>query len=390
MGDLAAEILADPNFDADEPRIPGPDAGPGGGGGVVPYILFRDAQPLMASGWLVKGLLPARGLAAVYGPSGCGKTFVALDMLLHIAAGMPWRGMRTKRTGVLYLSPDGGRAVQNRLAAWRQHHGVTEADFALAPGSVDLLGKIAAGDVEAVLAAISEIEAAHDFKIGVVAVDTVSRAMPGGDENRPEDMTGFITNVARLHNDGERLGLVIHHTPKSDATVLRGHSSLHGACDCELNVADRAIRVAKQRDGAADAVHGFDLKVIGLGHDEDGDAVTSCVAVAADAPEGRKKPLSPNQKIFISTLQNFVAKHGERLPEGPDYPSRKGEPGHYLGGSLSRFRQEYFARHEAGTDRDTTKKAYNRSLRELQTIGEIGVYGDWIWCRDKRDKAGQA
>lgn len=362
------------------------DAGPGGG---VPYILFRDAQPLMASGWLVKGLLPASGLAAVYGPSGCGKTFVALDMLLHIAAGMPWRGMRTKRTGALYLSPDGGRAVQNRLAAWRQHHGVTDADFALAPGSVDLLGKIAAGDVEAVLEAIAAIEAAHGFKIGVVAVDTVSRAMPGGDENQPEDMTGFITNVARLHKDGERLGLVIHHTPKSDATVLRGHSSLHGACDCELNVADRAIRVAKQRDGAADAVHGFDLKVIELGHDEDGDAVTSCVAVEADAPEGRKKPLSPSQQIALSTLQNLIAKHPRELPDGPNYPTKKSGFGHQFGASLSGFREEFYNRCEGGQSPDTKSRAFRRALKELQAIGKVAIYGDWIWCPDKPDKAGQ-
>jgi len=254
---------------------------------------------------------------------------------------------------------------------------------------VDFLGVCAGGDVEAVLEAITDIERQHGFKIGVVGVDTVSRAMPGGDENRPEDMTGFITNVARLHKDGERLGLVIHHTPKSDATVLRGHSSLHGACDCELNIADRAIRVAKQRDGAADAVHGFDLKIIELGHDEDGDPVTSCVAVAADAPEGKERPLSAGKQIALNTLRTLIAKAGRELPDGPNYPTKSRGFGHTLGVNLSGFRDEFFNRCEPGQSPDTKSKAFRRALKELQAIGKVAVYDDWIWCPDKPDKAGQ-
>lgn len=74
----------------------------------LPYVLFRDVRPILASQWLIKGVLPRHGLAAIYGPSGEGKTFIALDLLMSIAGGAAWRGHRTTPGAVLYLAPDGG------------------------------------------------------------------------------------------------------------------------------------------------------------------------------------------------------------------------------------------------------------------------------------------
>lgn len=37
--------------------------------------------------WLIRGVLPAQGLAAIYGPSGSGKSFLALDAIMAIAEG---------------------------------------------------------------------------------------------------------------------------------------------------------------------------------------------------------------------------------------------------------------------------------------------------------------
>lgn len=48
-----------------------------------PETMKRREGPV----WLIKGLLPAAGLAVTYGPSGSGKSFLALDAALHIAGG---------------------------------------------------------------------------------------------------------------------------------------------------------------------------------------------------------------------------------------------------------------------------------------------------------------
>jgi hypothetical protein len=343
----------------------------------IPYTLFADARPLLTNLWLVKGILPRRGVAVIYGPSGGGKTFVALDMLLHIARGVAWRGRKTARAAVLYLAPDGGSVVANRLAAYRRHHGITDGDLVVVSSAVDLLGKVSAGDLGRVDGLIAHVERVHDMRIAVIVVDTVSRAMPGGDENQPADMSRFVDNLGRLSAGGERLTVGIHHTPKSDDTILRGHSSLHGAADCELNVVDQTIRVAKQRDGEDGIQFGFRLEVVEIGRDEDGDAVTSCVAVASDV--AATKRITGAASIALRLLHNAIIDAGETPPACTHIPS-----------NVLSVRMEIWRRYcdsgqvSDGDTPDARRKAFKRAAVRLQELGAIGVWGGWAWPADNR------
>lgn len=334
----------------------------------IPYVLFGNTRPVLTNLWLIKGVLPKRGVAVVYGPSGEGKTFVALDLLLHIARGFEWRCRRTARAGVLYLAPDGGSVAVNRLEAYRRHHGVATADLAIVSSPVDLLGKVAAGDLAKVEALIAHVEQTHDIRIAVIAVDTVSRAMPGGDENQPSDMSRFVDNLGRLSAGGKRLILGIHHTPKSDGTVLRGHSSLHGAADCELNVVDQTIRVAKQRDGQDGLQFGFRLEVVEIGRDEDGDPVTSCVAVASDAVSRPVKRITGAASIALRLLHNAIIEAGEVPPASTHIPP-----------SIRAVRMDLWRRYcdagqvSEGDTQDAKRKAFKRAAVRLQELGAIGV-----------------
>ena len=53
--------------------------------------------PVLNSLWVVKSVLPRHGIGAMFGRSGSGKTFLATDIGLHVAAGIPWRGHRMFR-----------------------------------------------------------------------------------------------------------------------------------------------------------------------------------------------------------------------------------------------------------------------------------------------------
>ncbi|NLX17562.1 MAG: hypothetical protein GXY45_11445, partial [Ramlibacter sp.] len=46
----------------------------------------------------------------------------------------------------------------------------------------------------------------------------------------------------------------------------------------------RALRVSKQKDGDDTGEWGFDLEVVPIGMDEDGDVIDSCVVIEAAAP----------------------------------------------------------------------------------------------------------
>ena len=78
---------------------------------------LRSLRQTLAGEWLIKGLLPSHGLAAIYGPPGCGKSFVALDCTMHIAAGIDWSGRKVKQAGVVYVAAEGGTGVRKRAVA---------------------------------------------------------------------------------------------------------------------------------------------------------------------------------------------------------------------------------------------------------------------------------
>ena len=81
---------------------------------------FSEQAPL---DWLVKGLIPRRGVVAMYGPSGCGKSFLTLDLLGAATEGREWFGFRVVGAAVLYLCLEGAGGFGKRLAAYRQEVG---------------------------------------------------------------------------------------------------------------------------------------------------------------------------------------------------------------------------------------------------------------------------
>ena len=55
--------------------------------------------------------LPERSFTMMYGAPGTGKSFLAIDMALSVANGLPWHGYETKQGAVLYIAGEG-------VAAW--------------------------------------------------------------------------------------------------------------------------------------------------------------------------------------------------------------------------------------------------------------------------------
>jgi AAA domain len=50
---------------------------------------------------LIKDLIPRSGITVVWGEPKCGKTFKLIDITMHIARGVEYRGRRTQQTGVV-------------------------------------------------------------------------------------------------------------------------------------------------------------------------------------------------------------------------------------------------------------------------------------------------
>jgi len=330
----------------------------------IRIIAPSEIKEKTVGNWLVKGLIPAIGLGTIYGPPGSGKTFVALDMALAISRAIPWRECQTKQASVLYLCPDGGEMVQNRVVAYCNFHGIEPKDhnLFLAPSHIDLLDD---RETDKVAKTIELIENAFGLRLGVIVVDTASRAMPGGDENAAKDVTRLIDNLAKIA-DGTRCIIALHHTPKSDVMIMRGHSALHGACDFELNVSDRFVTVVKQRDGETGRKYKFGLEIVEIGNDEDGNPVTSCVLCEGDEPA---------EERALKVIERLIEEKGRLLPKTGEFPEREDK----YGVDKQLVTQALSATVcQRGTD-SASQRAATRMRDQLVESGLIRVTGRVVW-----------
>lgn len=230
---------------------------------------------------LVKGLLDQGAMTVLYGDSNVGKTFVAMDLAHHVACGRPYAGKKTAAGLVLYVAAEGGLAAKRRVRALREKYGAAGGRFKLVVSPVNLR------DPNADIGPLLELIAGLAERPVLIVIDTLSRAMAGGDENSSVDMGALVAAFDAIRAATGAHLIVVHHTGKDAAKGARGHSLLRAATDTELEVADGRISATKQRDLEGAWASGFRLEVRVLGMDADGDPVTSCTVQLGDVAEVR-------------------------------------------------------------------------------------------------------
>lgn len=265
----------------------------------------RSAKPMR---WRVKKLLPETGLGSIFGPSGSGKTFLAFDMAASIALGRSFYGLKVVQCPVVYVALEGGAGVSQRVQAWEKHHKQTLPDtFRIVTDALSLLNSDAVGFADELITA--------GLSSGVVIIDTLNQSAPGADENSPADMGKVISNAMLIQRLTNSLVLLVHHTGKDTSKGLRGHSSLGAALDVTILVerkqTGREWGVAKLKDGDDDVSYPFKLEVVELGVDEDGDLITSCVAIGDMFRTNKPKP--PTGKNQIAVLEAIRTLAGKNL-----------------------------------------------------------------------------
>jgi hypothetical protein len=222
---------------------------------------------------LIEGLLDQGTMSVLYGDSNVGKTFVAMDMAYHIATGGMYGGMETTKSLVVYVAGEGGNGARRRMAALKDKFAPTDKPpIKLLAYPIDLRRPDA--DLVPFIAALKEVSAGG--QIGLVVVDTLSRALAGGDENSPVDMGAIVKHFDMIRAETGSHLMVVHHTGKDKAKGARGHTLLRAATDTEIEIAEGVISVTKQRDLDKSWSSAFGLEVRTLGVNARGKPVTSC------------------------------------------------------------------------------------------------------------------
>lgn len=288
------------------------------------FVDFDDAasRAISAQGKpLIKGLLDQGAMTILYGPSNVGKTFVTMDLAYHVAANLPYGGMRTTGGAVVYVAAEGGRGVYQRVAALKAKYKTGSVPFHILPASVDLRRK------DADLAPLVEAVKGLGVPVALIVVDTLSRAMAGGDENSSVDMGNIVTHFDALREQTSAHLLVVHHTGKNIAQGARGHSLLRAATDTEIEISEGVFEVTKQRDLPKSWSSAFGLDVVTLGRDADGDPITSCTVKLVSKAEGFEGDLNVKEAAVyraVSELDAFAdgANEGATLADVEDFLAR--------------------------------------------------------------------
>ena len=290
-----------------EPEAPKSESKP------LPLIHFAECKPDLNKIDLIEDIFSQGAASVTYGEANSGKTFVTVDMAFHIAAGWDWMGRKVFQSPSLIVAAEGGGGIRNRMAAIQivygarlteEGRGLEDVPFYIIPASVDLRSNL--DDAKRLLDQIRVIQARHNKDLGFGAIDTLSRALAGGNENGPEDMGAYIRTIDLLRQATRSHINSVHHCGKNTEMGARGHSSLRAAVDTELEVRNSTIFIEKQREMEYAEPIGFELITINLGTNSYGKPITSCAvspaAAGAKKAKPEKKGLKPIAKFFLDSF----------------------------------------------------------------------------------------
>jgi hypothetical protein len=269
------------------------------------FTLYADLKATASKLWLVDKMLGCGEASTFYGAPGCGKGVIIEDMCLHIAAGRDWHGRRVQRGAVLYVALERKELVERRAIAFRTKHGLLDLPFAIVGGVHDFRDPATARTIADIC---HRVEEATAETVVLIVIDTLSRALAGGDENSPKDMGAIVNSTAHLQDKTKAHILWVHHMPH-EGERMRGHGALLGAMDTTLHVVktagERTATVVKANDSEEGERVSFQLESVVVG--DDGTTAPVVVPIEIKAASAPEPKLSDSQRVMYRILCNAAA-----------------------------------------------------------------------------------
>lgn len=267
--------------------------------------------------WRIEGVFTTFGSSTIYGAYESYKTFVALDMLLSLAAGQDWMGRATKPCSVLYIAGEGQHGMAQRILGWchARNEGRRPERFRVLPESVAIPTP---GSLDKLLRTIDAME----HKPDIVALDTITRMSGGGSLNDEKDMQRYVLGMdrLRLHTGGHVMN--IGHSGKDKEKGLLGSIVLPAAMETIICIERKGEGLTlvnsnpkgKQKDGPN--FEDIRLRAQKVEFEQSSQASSTLVLMPDDAvikpePEGAKR-LSPNDTLVLSAVEK-AARSGQAL-----------------------------------------------------------------------------
>jgi RecA-family ATPase len=356
--------------------------------------------------WLIDNVLPKRAFCALYGPPGSYKSFVALDIAEAVATGRPWMGREVQAAGaVLYICGEGFGGIGARIKACKLHNRTqARAEIYVIRAAINM--RSSADDFDLLVASIKDLVEKTGVQFELVQIDTLARAFGGGNENNSEDMGAFIHNAGRIQRMLGCAMMVLHHSGKDATKGLRGHSSLLGAVDTQLELmkvdaqpnpaspiaGSGVLTISKQKDGQDGLKIGFEMVKVEIKASALGisDAQISLAVRAsdeatqqqaqADAVQRQDKPrkLYGNQLAAFESIQTALDENG--------HMTNVGEERHKTV-MLAEWREAFVKRKG---DSKSIYTDWDRGKKAMFEKGLVGYHktsvGEYCWIKPRKMK----
>ncbi|WP_447216436.1 AAA family ATPase [Escherichia coli] len=238
--------------------------------------------------YVVKGIIPASSLCSIYGASGSYKSFLAGSWACHVSTGRQWGGRRVAHGAVLYVVGEGGIGVPRRVKAWEVVHGEQVKNLYLVNRPIFPAVPL---DVDEMVIAARQVERETGKPVRMIILDTLARCFGGNDENDSRDMGAFIRGCDELKRRTGATVLVVHHSGKDETKGARGSSAFRASLDAEYRIRREdagsealVISCTKMKDAEELKEAAYDLRVVELFTDADGELITSLVVVDKPRP----------------------------------------------------------------------------------------------------------
>jgi hypothetical protein len=236
--------------------------------------------------------------------------------------------------------------------------------------------------IEIIVETVREAEAHYGCPVGLIVIDTFNKgiAMGGGDENAAKDQNLVAANLQQIQDELTDIHVaLIGHTGKDESRGARGSNAHLGDVDMmvQISVAEgvRTAAITKINDGVEGVLTRFKVVPVTLGHDEDGDAITTAIVSDEVVPMDRAGlKLNKTQQRAMELLEAALSGDGEPAPTTAKYP--KGVRvvpverwwDHCFMGGLS----------PAGT-KDSAKRTFRRAVNDLIALRRIDVWDARVW-----------
>jgi len=343
-----------------------------------------DIQAVTSTSDFVEDILRDNEFSVIYGESNCGKTFFMLDVAMHVALGRQWRDKRVDQGGVIYAALEGGHGTKNRIVAFKDHHQIdVPIPLAVIPSSLNFLD--ANGDIQALLEAIKGAKERLG-EVRLIVIDTLARAIAGGDENSSMDMGQLIINADKIRAlTGAHISF-IHHSGKDAVKGARGHSSLRAAVDTEIEISrpdtesPSSIKIVKQREMEMIPDMAFSLERVVIGQSDRLKDVTSCVVIPAEIMEEKRVvKLNSVQQFLYDALVQAIMEQGNVRNIIKDMPPVNCVRYEELRDIMERRGYKQIMETEKKTTAEQVKSTTQTARFGLKKQGKINFDGTYIW-----------